>query len=272
MSAKRPRLLNLGCGARFHADWVNADIAPAAPGVLALDLRKGLPFAAASFDAVYCSHVLEHLPRGEAQGLLRAIHAVLRPGGVVRIVVPDLEAIVRAYLALLDRLRAGEAAREADYDWMLLELYDQAVRDAPGGDMARWLASLRPENAAFVRARIGAAEVDGAQAAPRDAPSSMPRLLQALRGRLARAAARLVGGRDAAEAYAEGAFRRSGEVHRWMYDDYSLARALAQAGFAQPRRRTAFESAIAGFAAYRLDVDEAGGVRKPDSMYMEAVA
>lgn len=272
------QMLNLGCGTLFHPDWVNVDIAPAAPGVLAADLAGELPFAAASFDAVYCSHVLEHLAPEVAAALLRRIHGVLRPGGTLRVVVPDLEAMARLYLGLLEELgeESGRnaGAREADYDWMMLELYDQVARSEGGGGMVGYFEGAGPRNADFVRARVGAEAFAALEAAARvrgrqGGAGGLRHRLSALRERLAAAAAAAIGGRAAGRALAEGRLRQSGEVHRWMYDRYSLGRALRRAGFASVARQTAFESRIPGFARYRLDVDAEGAVRKPDSLFME---
>jgi predicted SAM-dependent methyltransferase len=270
---RRSRLLNVGCGANFHADWVNVDVVPAAPAVIAVDLRRELPFPAQSFDAVYCSHVLEHLDRNEAQALLGRIHALLRPGGILRVVVPDLEAIARLYLELLAGLKREPGARETDYDWIMLEMYDQTVRRVSGGEMARYLSDPGLSNAEFVRSRIGAEAEQYWRPATGTAPrrsGGLRRLLSQGRMRLVGVMARLLGGRAAGEGYAEGLFRQSGEVHRWMYDAYSLGRNLRHAGFASATRQTAFESRIAGFAGYLLDVDGSGRVRKPDSLFMEA--
>jgi predicted SAM-dependent methyltransferase len=70
---------------------------PWSPDILIHDVRKPLPFADSSVDAVYASHLLEHLYRDEAERLLKECARVLRPGGAVRIVVPDLRAIVGEY-------------------------------------------------------------------------------------------------------------------------------------------------------------------------------
>lgn len=265
------RLLNLGCGTSLHPDWVNVDMVPGAPGVIAVDLAAELPFAAGSFDAVYCSHLLEHLAPDAAATLLRRIHGVLRPGGILRVVVPDLEAMARAYLGLLEELDLDPAAREADYDWMMLELYDQVARSEGGGDMVRYFAEPGPRNADFVRSRVGAEAFDALEAAARARREGggLRQRLSSLRQSLAGAAVAAIGGARARRAYAEGSFRQSGEVHRWMYDRYSLGRALRRAGFARVERQGAADSRIHGFARYQLDVDAAGAVRKPDSLFME---
>jgi len=74
------RMLNLGCGKRFHPDWVNVDFCASAPEVLACDLSQGLPFPDADFDVVYHSHVLEHFPRPHGLGFLCECRRVLKPG------------------------------------------------------------------------------------------------------------------------------------------------------------------------------------------------
>lgn len=66
-------------------------------------------------------------------------------------------------------------------------------------------------------------------------------------------------------------FRNSGEVHRWMYDDYSLKRFLGEQGFSSVVRTTDVTSYIKGWASYNLDTDPDGAIYKPDSLYMEAI-
>lgn len=77
-----------------------------------VDLRRRWPVADASVEFIYSSHVLEHFERWEARHILEETRRVLRPGGVVRIVVPDLVRICRGYL---DEAAAGvaRAGREA---------------------------------------------------------------------------------------------------------------------------------------------------------------
>lgn len=278
-AAPSGRLLNVGCGARFHPAWVNVDAVPAAPEVRAIDVRAGLPFGDGEFAVVYSSHVLEHLGADEAAGLLKQMHRVLAPGGIVRIVVPDLEAIAREYLRILGELRGGNRAAEAQYDWIMLELLDQVARDRSGGEMAKHLACAEPARRGYILSRIGAEAQRAWDAGQRPLRARLWErirqrgpgwLFHQIRSRAAGVLIGLVGGSAARSAYLTGLFRQSGEVHRWMYDSYSLGRLLAGAGFVDVRVCAAAESGIAGFAAYHLDVDERGSICKPDSLFMEA--
>jgi len=91
-------LLNLGCGQRFHPDWMNIDFVSHAPEVMAHDLTTGIPVPDNSADAVYHSHVLEHFSKSNGAAFIQECFRVLKPGGVLRVVVPDLEALALQYV------------------------------------------------------------------------------------------------------------------------------------------------------------------------------
>ncbi len=63
------------------------------------DIVRGLPEANGSCDGVYSSHTLEHLSFTDCERALRNVFAMLRPGGVFRFVVPDMERLARQYLS-----------------------------------------------------------------------------------------------------------------------------------------------------------------------------
>lgn len=62
-----------------------------------LDLTKRLPYPSDTAEAIFSSHVLEHLFMDEVEYLISEMYRVLVPGGICRIVVPDLEKIVSLY-------------------------------------------------------------------------------------------------------------------------------------------------------------------------------
>jgi predicted SAM-dependent methyltransferase len=113
-SGLRPLRLHLGCGTVRFAEWVNVDI-DGAPD-LTLDLRYGLPFPDGCVDAIHSEHMLEHLCLADGRLLLSEACRVLRPGGVVRIGVPDLAAIVRRYDS--PDWRDQEWIADPNFDWI----------------------------------------------------------------------------------------------------------------------------------------------------------
>jgi len=109
--------LNIGCGTSGIEGWVNLDNSPSIllsqlplgkrifrtpdwpRDVRRVDVRKRIPFPDSSAWCIYSSHTFEHFTYEESRTVARECHRVLRPGGVLRIVVPDLGILVRDYLA-----------------------------------------------------------------------------------------------------------------------------------------------------------------------------
>lgn len=111
--------VNLGCGPSPTPGWVNIDNSLTVrlariPAISALIGRKafieavrqsqirygtalhtGLP--AGSADVIYSSHMLEHLDRREARRFLAEVRRLLKPGGILRLAVPDLGMIAARY-------------------------------------------------------------------------------------------------------------------------------------------------------------------------------
>lgn len=268
-------LVNVGCGRIFHPAWINLDYAPASLEVRACDLRRGLPLANASADAVYHSHVLEHLTLEVGEAFLRECHRLLRPGGILRIAVPDLEGLARAYIAALD---APAGPDPVLLEWLRLELVDQFGRERPGGRIPEFVRELDEAGLVKVRARIGMeldVLLDSFQAPRRPLlarlrAAGMRGMLRRLRVGLLRAGLRMCGGREMAAAFDVGLYRGGGEVHRTLYDRHALRVLLERIGFAEIWVQAADESRILGFASYGLE-SCGGRVRKPDSLFMEAV-
>jgi len=87
--------LHIGSGPYNLDGWINLDIFPAQ---LSTNVLWGLPFTNGQCRFVFLSHLLEHLfYTTDASSLLEEIYRILQPGGVVRIVVPDIEQCLRAY-------------------------------------------------------------------------------------------------------------------------------------------------------------------------------
>ena len=98
-------------------------------GIVCRDVRRGLGLASGSAAAIFSSHLIEHLHRSEALELLRDCRRVLKPGGVCRIVTPDLAALIGAYEAARAN---GSAEHAADALQRALLLHPPAPHQARG--------------------------------------------------------------------------------------------------------------------------------------------
>jgi SAM-dependent methyltransferase len=104
------------------------------------DLRKRLPMDSGVADLVYHSHVLEHFEHAVAKQFVSECYRILRNGGTLRVVVPDLEVSARGYLNSVERRRIGASDRPA-HERATRALLEQLVRrDLPatprGGPLA----------------------------------------------------------------------------------------------------------------------------------------
>ena len=281
--------VNVGCGRVWHPDWVNLDHRPASPEIRRFDLRQPLPFADATVDAVYASHVLEHLDRAEGRKLLAECRRILKPGGIVRIVVPDLEELCRFYLRQLSlAVERPGSETELAYDWAYLQLIDQHVRRRPGGEILTHLEQpgllanphldnrLSLEIQELIR-RKSIQGPDDAVGARASAASATRRVrfaaLRQARGLLRRsgmAVIRKFFSPSLVDSLETALFLRTGEVHRIGYDRFSLPRLLRQTGFDNVEVVGPSQSGIPGFSDSGLDCID-GQPRKPGSLFVEGI-
>jgi len=276
MPAEGPALLNLGCGTNIHPAFVNVDINPG-PGVVAHDLRQGIPFPDGTFDLVYHSTMLSTMRPADALAFTRDCRRVLKPGGVLRIVTEDLEQMCRVYLDKLEGALKGDPQSAADYEWMMLELYDQATREQDGGGMMAYLLQDPLINEQFIYSRVGVqgkSMVAGARARARARQAQQPtpsHPLSALKTRMRQLVLETLLGQDGLQAYRVGKFKlTSGQVSYRMYDRYSLSQLLLRAGLGNVSLKTPTESAYPRWAEVTLDVAE-GVPARPHSLIMEGI-
>ena len=251
------KLLNLGCGNNFHPEWTNIDFTSTGTGVIAHNLLQGIPCNNESFDVIYHSHVLEHFSKDKAKNFIAECFRVLKPGGLIRIAVPDLEQIAKLYLEKLDKAVNGDISAEDDYDWMMLELFDQTVRNQSGGDMQKYLGNDKLKNMDFIRDRIGL-YADSIRNSCLNSKMNTQSIQESTTA-------------CTPEDYMKiGAFRMGGEIHQWMYDRFSVARLLNNAGFEHIGIVSAYESSFEDFSRYNLDIKN-GKIVKADSLFVEAI-
>ena len=297
--------INLGCGPVYLTDseWVNLDYAELGPGVQKADLLGHLPFDDGVADLVYSSHFLEHVPLEKVPELLSECIRVLRPGGILRLVLPDLEELCREYL----HCRALGEHEKADF--VVVEMIDQCVRSVPGGELGAIYRTLQRGDhletksmIAYVRERNGeilqppssgkqrlglGTQEEGLHESSAVGLETLPERARRQLARLARLPAHLpkrlrgwveetrirLGVRCLPPAFrAQNLSLASvGERHHWVWDFHQLETALKRAGFIRIERRTASTSAMPDFSFHPLDLDHQGRPRKGfESMYIEA--
>jgi predicted SAM-dependent methyltransferase len=98
MTGHAVRRLNWGCGTHPDPGWINSDVKDGAGIDISCDIRDGLPLEDASIDYVASIHALPELAYPDIEVALRDLHRVLKPGGVLRLSLPDLDRAIRAYL------------------------------------------------------------------------------------------------------------------------------------------------------------------------------
>jgi len=92
-----PVNLNLGCWHRYIPGWVHVDLCDM-PHIDFKSSIDQLPmFADGTVDLIYSSHSFEYFDRQQAVGVLAEWRRVLKPGGTLRLAVPDFDALLQVY-------------------------------------------------------------------------------------------------------------------------------------------------------------------------------
>ena len=150
-------MLNLGCGFKTSnsTDFINIDWSPylrlnrnpiirfltkrivskerlknfnsIPKNIMVHNLKNGIPFSDNSVDVVYHSHLFEHLDRHIGKEFLNEINRVLKPGGKLRIVVPDLERLCADYISHINESLKNPSMAK-NHDSYIARIIEQSVR------------------------------------------------------------------------------------------------------------------------------------------------
>jgi len=268
--------LNLGCGSTYSEQWTNLDFVSNSEHVIAHNILNGIPSTDKTYEVVYHSHMLEHLPKKDALSFIKECYRVLKSGGIIRVVVPNLEQIALNYIKYLNDATENKTGADKKYEWTILEMFDQVVREKSGGEMVEYITDTTKNNDDFLIERNGK-EVELIMKDLRNqtsisSNSSKKKSVFSFninRSKAREALIKLVLGKNYAN-YKISQFRKQGEIHQWMYDRYSLKNLLKEAGFKEIEVKTAFTSSIPNWNTFKLD-GENNRIRKPDSLFMEAI-
>jgi len=103
---KQKILINLGSGHWKLDGWVNIDLdSDSRPDVCA-NLSCSLPFRDGCVDFMHSEDFIDQLTLEQASRFLRECHRILKPGGVIRVLTPDVEQLAEMYLHRPEALKA----------------------------------------------------------------------------------------------------------------------------------------------------------------------
>ena len=170
--------INIGCGLSGTPGWCNIDNSPTIPlsrlklgrllfrtpawpkDVRRHDVKKGLPFADQSVSCIYSSHTFEHFSWAESLAVAKECFRVLRPGGVLRVVVPDLQLIAREYLRDSDAMASHRFVDRLLLGHTIHDLFHRGAHHSQMFDESSLIALLRqggfeqPAVSSFMQSRI----------------------------------------------------------------------------------------------------------------------
>ncbi len=244
------KLLNIGCGSHVHKEWINLDLKESKL-ITCHNIIDQLPFGDKCIDVIYHSHVLEHLTKKEGKVFVLDCFRVLKKNGIMRVVIPDMEQIVKEYL---DHLKKGFSENDHTsikrYQWNKIELFDQMIRRESGGEMLEMCLN---------------GSLDKSYAIERNGDELLP-LLELDKKKKEGMLENLKKSKTINNP------QTSGEAHKWMYDKLDLKLVLEGSGFRDFIVLEYNESKIPNWTEYKLDTSKYGDYpRKPDSLFAEVV-
>ena len=257
--------------------WINLDYQPVHPSIQKANLLEKLPFADNSCDVVYSSHFLEHIPKSKVPLFLKECYRILKSGGEIRLVLPDLENICKEYLS------SRELNQHEQSDFCIIELIDQSVRTQSGGTLPAYYQELKGDletkskMISYVKYRTGEditirVETKNQSSKVAYLLANPKQLITSLQSKLTKLYILII------TSLLPSAFREQnvsyasvGEKHLWMWDFYTLGCELENAGFSNIKRLSFNSSQISDFSVSPLDMNAEGIPRMGHcSMYIEA--
>lgn len=276
-------MINIGCGKVFNKEWLNFDLQPCDISIHKCNIIEGIPLNDNFADAVYHSNILEHLSKNEGINFLQECYRVIKKNGIIRIAIPDLEQLCINYLHELEKARKCKDNSDHHYEWSVIELIDQMTRSNSGGEMESFITSHLQDNKDFLEKRIGDSTIQSLkekdttsfEQKPYSKRSLTRNVFSFLKHNLLSFSfnrfRNLFFTKEERELISTGEFYSSGEIHKWMYDSYSLSKLLTQLGFININMMKPGDSLIPNWQQYHLEIDINSKVIKPDSIIIEAI-
>ena len=139
--------LHLGCGKRYMEGWIHVDIINYDHVDIVTEIEHLSSIDSNSVDEIYVSHTLEHIGRRQFYSALNRWYECLKSGGILRVAVPDFEAVVNRYqvegnLEELLGMLVGGQRNEYDHHKMVFDfkLLSNAMKDIGFIDIKKYNA------------------------------------------------------------------------------------------------------------------------------------
>ena len=263
------QFLNIACGDIFVVSnlWENCDFAPKNNAVKQVDILNGLPYKNNTFDLVYCSHYIEHIPKSSILNFLQECNRITKPNGLIRLVLPDFENIAKEYLHNISK------GNELFAEFNIVEMIDQCTRVKSGGEMIKYFRqSTNSQLQDYIKLRTGH------ESNLNQKTSSIFMKLRTANFKKVKYKVQAIYSRMLITLLPTWfkvnhiSLTETGEKHLWVYDFYTIKKILQDSGYFSVLRKNAYESSNPKFPIYPLDIDSNDKSRKGDlSMYVEAV-
>lgn len=263
------QFLNIACGDIFIVSnlWENCDFAPKTNSVNQVDVLSGLPYEDSTFDLVYCSHYIEHIPKSRISDFLQECSRITKPNGIIRLVLPDFENIAREYINNISQ------GNDLFAEFNIVEMIDQCTRVKSGGEMIKYFRQSSDSSLQkYISLRTGHEFNSNLK------PSSIFVRLKKVNFKKVKYKVQRIYSYLLIQLLPSWfkdnhiSKTETGEKHLWVYDFYSIKNILQASGYFSVFRKNAYESSNPNFPIFPLDIDSQNKSRKGElSMYIEAV-
>jgi predicted SAM-dependent methyltransferase len=276
LQASKPKFLNIACGAVYvdSREWENVDyISNDSRHVRKMNVLKKLNPSQGQYEAIYCSHFVEHIPLSYILDFLKRCYTLTKPGGILRIVLPDAEFLLREYL------RYKDSGNRLLADFAFVNFLDQCVRRKSGGRLGEIYFKVANgelhdlENYLFFL--NGSLELEKLDCSRRltliqkikRVLSSSTYLTSSLENYYIRAITRLLphGFRVQNISFAD-----IGELHHWMYDFDQISTLLKESGFSKVERMSFNTSNRTDGIFHQLDIHNEKPRKGNHQLFVEA--
>ena len=240
--------LHFGYNDITPANWTNIDAIKQDKNVYNYNPNFGIPFLDENFDIIYVRDILERLSEKRVVSFLKDCLRTLKPGGIIRIAIKDLEGICKNYLKELDNLRNNKSINDSRLTFSKLELLDNLTLEKKGGKVDEFVKKNFDREGQYIISRIGK---DSAYSIKN---SDIQNFIK----------------NETAFPVQNMELLNSLDKYLNLYDFYSLKKILKEVGFVDVAQKSFNESSSKDFLNYSLDSDNEGKIKHPDEIFIEA--